>query len=80
MIRAGIAILFLSWMPLLVAGFVFGQDNPVGLGLLALAGSAVGVGLAGLGLVRWVARRRRAPSSGNPFLVVVACTFVKVSP
>jgi hypothetical protein len=51
MLRAGFLILVLSWLPLLVAGFVFGMDNPIGFGLLAWAGSALGLLVIGIGLV-----------------------------
>jgi len=57
MIRAGVLILVLSWVPLLFAGVVLGHDNPVGLGLLAWAGSVLGLVLLAIGLVVAVVRR-----------------------
>jgi len=51
MLRAGILILVLSWVPLLIAGFVLGMDNPIGLGLLAWAGTALGLLVIAIALV-----------------------------
>ena len=51
MLRAGVLILVISWIPLLIAGFVFGMDNPIGFGLLAWGGSALGLLLIGIGVV-----------------------------
>jgi len=56
MLKLGALILVGSWVPLLVAGFVLGMDNPVGLGLLAWAGSLLGLGLIGLGAAAWLLR------------------------
>ncbi len=51
MIRAAVIIFFASWIPLLVAGGLFGMDNPIGLGLLAWAGSALGIAIGAIGAI-----------------------------
>jgi hypothetical protein len=56
MLRVGVLIFIISWIPLLVAGFVFGMDNPIGFGLFAWGGSALGLLLIGIGLVAWPVR------------------------
>lgn len=55
MIRAGLVILFVSWVPLIVAG-ALGSDNPIGLGLLAWGGSAVAIVVLGVGVIAAVVR------------------------
>ena len=44
-------ILVLSWVPLLVVGLLHPDSNPIGLGLLAWAGSLVGLVVAAIGLI-----------------------------
>ena len=61
MIRIGLLILVLSWVPLLVVGLLHPNSNPIGLGLLAWAGSLVGLVVAAIGLV--LRAIRAAPSS-----------------
>jgi hypothetical protein len=57
MIRTGAILLFGSWVPLVAVGLMDHTANPIGLGLLALAGSVVGAAVIALGLLvalfRW---------------------------
>ena len=57
MIRIGLLLLVASWVPLLVVGFLNPKSNPIGLGLLAWAGSVVGIVVAAVGLVLLAVRR-----------------------
>jgi hypothetical protein len=49
----GVALSALAWVPLLVVGSLEPESNPIGLGLLALFGTAVGLSVVALGLVGW---------------------------
>jgi len=40
-VKIGAAILVLSWAPLFIVGGLGISDNPIGLGLLAMAGTAL---------------------------------------
>ena len=51
MIRIGLFLLVASWVPLLVVGLLYPDSNPIGLGLLAWAGSLIGIILAAIGLL-----------------------------
>ena len=58
MIKAGIAILVLGWVPLVVTGLLHPDSNPIGFGLLGTLGTMVGLALIGLraiftGFRRW---------------------------
>ena len=57
MIRIGLLIFLASWVPLLVVGLLNPSSNPIGLGLLAWAGSLVGIGIVLVGLIRRAIRR-----------------------
>jgi hypothetical protein len=59
MTRVGILVLLGSWLPLIAVGVMDPAANPIGLGLLAIAGSAVGLLLTGAGLVVILFRRLR---------------------
>lgn len=51
----GLAIGMLCWMPLLLyVPFGPPEGNPVGLGLLAMVGTLIGVFAIGVGLLWWV--------------------------
>jgi hypothetical protein len=56
-IKIGLLILVASWVPLLVIGLLDPSSNPIGLGLLAWAGSLVGIGIVLIGLIRRAIRR-----------------------
>lgn len=49
----GVALSTLVWVPLLVVGSLDPDSNPIGLGLLAWCGTAVGLPVVALGLVGW---------------------------
>jgi hypothetical protein len=59
MIRTGALILLGSWLPLFAVGLMEPASNPIGLGLLAIAGSAVGAMLIVLGLLASLVRQMR---------------------
>lgn len=59
MIRTGALILLGSWLPLFAVGFMDPASNPIGLGLLAMAGSAVGAVVIVLGLLASLVRHMR---------------------
>jgi hypothetical protein len=63
LIKAGLAIAVLSWLPLLVIGTLDPTVNPVGAGLLAWAGSLLGVVIAAVGLIRSLLRLVSGPAS-----------------
>jgi hypothetical protein len=63
LIKAGLAIAVLSWLPLLVIGTLDPTANPVGAGLLAWAGSLLGVVIAAVGLIRSLLRLVSGPAS-----------------
>ena len=65
MIRIGLFLLAASRVPLLVVGVLYPDSNPIGLGLLALAGSLVGLVVTGIGLVRWGIRRFSGANAGG---------------
>jgi hypothetical protein len=58
LVVAAIAVLILSFVPLLVVGFLDPSANPIGLGLLSVAGTFIALLLlaiaVALGLWRWV--------------------------
>ena len=56
MIKAGLAITFLSWLPLMVIGALDPTANPIGAGLLAWVGTVLGLIVAGFGLIRSLIR------------------------
>ena len=64
MIKIGLPILVVSWVPLLVVGMLDPSSNPVGLGLLAWGGSLIGIIVAAIGLLLWAVRLARAARSG----------------
>ena len=64
MIKIGLLILVVSWVPLLVVGLLDSSSNPVGLGLLAWGGSLIGIIVAAIGLLLWAVRLARAARSG----------------
>ena len=51
MIRIGLFLLVASWVPLLVVGLLHPDSNPIGLGLLAWAGSLIGLVVTTIGLL-----------------------------
>ena len=51
MIRIGLFLLAASWVPLLVVGVLYPDSNPIGLGLLAWAGSLIGLVVTTIGLL-----------------------------
>jgi hypothetical protein len=51
MVRAGFMLLFGAWVPLVAVGLMDPESNPIGLGLLALAGSLVGAVLIAIGML-----------------------------
>ena len=57
MIRIGLLIFLGSWVPLLVVGILYPDSNPIGLGLLAWAGSLGGIIVAAIGLLLRAIRR-----------------------
>jgi hypothetical protein len=59
MTRVGALILVGSWVPLFAVGFMDPASNPIGLGLLAMAGSAAGTVLIVLGLLASLIRHIR---------------------
>jgi hypothetical protein len=59
-IRIGLLILVASWVPLLVVGLLNPSSNPIGLGLLAWAGSLVGIVGAAVGAILWAIRAARS--------------------
>jgi hypothetical protein len=63
-IGIGLFLLVASWVPLLVVGLLHPDSNPIGLGLLAWAGSLVGLILAAIGLLLRAIRLARAGPSG----------------
>ena len=67
-IKVGLLILVASWVPLLAVGLLNPKSNPIGLGLLAWAGSVVGIIVAAVGLVLWTIRLVRSDggSTGKP--------------
>jgi hypothetical protein len=64
MVKIGLLILVVSWVPLLVVGMLDPSSNPVGLGLLAWGGSLIGIIVAAIGLLLWAVRLARAARSG----------------
>jgi hypothetical protein len=52
MIRAGLIILVLSWVPLLIVGLLDPNANPIGLGLLAWLGSLIALIIIAIGGLR----------------------------
>jgi hypothetical protein len=61
-IKIGLSVLVASWVPLCVVAFLHPNSNPIGLGLLAWAGSLVGIIVAAIGVLR---RTIRAARSGR---------------
>lgn len=55
-IVAAAVILLVSWVPLFVVGFLDPTSNPVGLGLLAMAGTPIAGIVLAFGLLRllWI--------------------------
>jgi len=51
MIKIGVAILVLSWVPLLVTGLAHPDANPIGFGLLGMLGTLVGAAVAAVGAI-----------------------------
>jgi hypothetical protein len=51
MSRIGVLILAGAWLPLVAVGLVDPTSNPIGLGLLGMAGSLIGGVLFALGLL-----------------------------
>ncbi len=61
----GLAIGMLSWFPLLLyVPFGPPDGNPVGLGLLAMAGTLIAVFAMGIGLLWWVFAMLMRPRGG----------------
>jgi hypothetical protein len=60
MIRWGAGLLVASWVPIVLVGTLSPDANPIGLGLLAWAGSAVALGLIALGVLAALLRFLRA--------------------
>jgi hypothetical protein len=58
MVRVGLYLLFGSWLPLIAVGLLDPSSNPIGLGLLGLAGSLLGAILLPIGLLVSLFRRR----------------------
>ncbi len=56
LVKAATTVIVVSFLPLLVAGLLDPTANPVGFGLLWLAGSALGLGLYALAALLWVWR------------------------
>jgi hypothetical protein len=56
MFRAATALILLSLLPLLIAALLDPSANPIGLGLLWLAGSTIGLGLYVLAALLWLWR------------------------
>jgi hypothetical protein len=56
LIRAGLAIIVLAWLPLLAVGMLDPTANPIGPGLLAWAGSLFGLVVAAIGVIRALMR------------------------
>jgi hypothetical protein len=63
-IKIGLLILVASWVPLLVVGLLDPSSNPIGFGLLAWAGSLVGIIVVAIGLLLWAVRLVRTTRSG----------------
>ena len=59
-IKVGLLILVASWVPLLAVGLLNPKSNPIGLGLLAWAGSLVGIVVAAVGAILWAIRAARS--------------------
>jgi len=51
MIRTGLILLIGSWIPLVAVGMMDPEANPIGLGLLAIGGSLVGMAVLAVGLL-----------------------------
>ena len=56
LIKAGLAIAVLSWLPLLVVGMLDPTANPIGAGLLAWVGTVLGLIVAAFGMIRSLIR------------------------
>lgn len=56
LVIAALAVLILSFVPLLVVGFLDPSANPIGLGLLSVAGTFVALLLLALAMARAVWR------------------------
>ena len=62
MIKTGIAILVLCWVPLVVTGLLHPDSNPIGFGLLGVFGTMVSLAVIGLGAAfAGFGRRSRLP-------------------
>ena len=61
LIKAGLAIAILSSLPLLIYGAIDPTANPIGAGLLAGAGSLLGLVITAFGLIRLVSRKVSQP-------------------
>jgi hypothetical protein len=61
LIKAGLAISILSWLPLLVVGALDPTANPIGLGLLAWVGNVLGIAIAAFGLIRLASGKALRP-------------------
>jgi hypothetical protein len=55
-----------GWVPLMIVvkGFP-ADDNPIGLGLLGVLGTMVGIALFFVSLIEWLGDRNRRASSGE---------------
>jgi hypothetical protein len=63
LIKAGLAIAVLSWLALLVVEVLDPTEDPVEAGLLAWAGSLLGLVIAAIGLIRSLLRLVSGPAS-----------------
>jgi hypothetical protein len=63
LVKAGLWIIGIGWAPVIVIGLMDPHSNPIGLALIAWAGTMIGAGVVvggiGLGLYRRLARRTR---------------------
>ena len=59
LVYAATTVILVSFLPLLFAGLLDPSANPIGLGLLWLAGSALGIGLYVLAALLWIWRLLR---------------------
>jgi hypothetical protein len=59
LVKVATALIVLSLLPLLFVGLLDPTANPVGLGLLWVAGSALGIGLYFLAVLLWIWRLLR---------------------
>jgi hypothetical protein len=65
MIRVGLLILIGAWIPLVVAGTLRPDSNPVGFGVLAWLGSLHGLAIVAIGVLILGVRLARALFSGQ---------------